>query len=148
MDRNRLSGALAAAINLATTINISVVGLATLTGTTFIYNGTSHVGMGEGNTGLLTAPGNLIEVHDPALLGYGLTSNVTASGSNVYVSAFPNFINAATNLGSLTYTGMGTVTFNAVVGPTAVPEPGTIFLAFIGFTGVLLMNGARKTKAK
>jgi hypothetical protein len=43
---------------------------------------------------------------------------------------------------------MGTVTFNAVVGPTAVPEPGTIFLAFIGFTGVLLMNGARKTKAK
>jgi len=132
-------------------INISGVGTTSFTGETFLLeyqlNTTTYgFDFGETNSGPLGgAPGNLIELDSTVLFQYDMISNKTDSGPNVYL---PQFVNANTAAGQLTYTSMSNVTFQAVVGSTsATPEPASVGCVTLGLAGLCLHARKHRTAA-
>jgi hypothetical protein len=121
------------AIGIPASISIAGLGSATFTGTTVLYDFTHEVGFAVGDSGFLTAPGNIMAVDDNSLVGYQLLTNLTVSGPNPYVSSISG---VGTTGGGLTFSHMSPVTFQTVVG---TPEPGSIFL-LLGAIGALLLK--------
>jgi len=132
-------GSIPGIIGLPVDIDITGVGTVNFTGTTFIFTYSETVGFGEDNSGLTPPPGNLIQITAANLSGYGLTSDIISSGGNTVLG---QFVNAATSGGSLTFTSMSTVTFNANV--SSIPEPSAVALVGGAMAVLTLLKRMRK----
>jgi len=134
-------GSIPGIIGLPADIDIAGIGTENFTGTAFIFAGGVSVGFGEGNSGVPSLPGNLITVNNAALTGYGLTTGITASGTNTILS---QFVNADTSGGLLTFNTMSSVTFDSSV--SGVPEP-SAFALLGGVVMILVLFKRRSSRS-
>jgi hypothetical protein len=150
MPQSQLSGEVGI-IPIAAQIAIAGLGTSTFTGTTFlieyqISSNTYALDFGEGNAGLFTPPGNIIELHSTSLYQYDMVSNLTVTGTNTFLSAF---VNTNTSGGALSFSSMTPVTFQATLGQgSATPEPGTVFTALFGLAGIGLAGRFRARRSR
>jgi len=119
-------GALGADSGLSANIDITGPGLLNFTGTAFIFTSGQFVGFGESDGPFPSPPGDLFEIENSSVAGYNLTSDLTASGTNLNLSQFQN---VDTDGGLLSFNSMSSVTFESEV----ASEPGSIFMLAAAF---------------
>lgn len=140
-DTTNLNSATPGVFSIIGTGIVSVAGIGNDAFTDQVDTVVTHDISGAGISDLTTNHLILFTLNS-AFSTYGLTSSLgPLSGSGIHNPAFIIF---PTTGGSFDIDSIGTVTYTAVVGTSAVPEPGSLLLLGAGFAGLL---GARKRMA-
>lgn len=129
--------------HISTTIDIGGLGLLTI-------NTPSHTWLAAGCCGGLgqNLSLNWITIDAPALVsvGYDLSTNIGPIVDNT-PSHFNQFANVSTSGGLLSFRDISDVTFSAITGTVAVPEPTTISLLCLGLIGFAVRRRTRSSSA-